>query len=404
MEIYKKSISLPSIGMFVPNEDDPEKGVWYDTRLRGWLTNFLTEAEYFTVRKRGDNVTLSPSDILATADSLVDILIEIYGVYPSEESAIEDNPPCPKIVLVHPDAEEFFELFTDIAGAIACLTGELPVITDIYVPICVTETIRDIGIYEEYLPDEGETEYDETEIPEGGDDVKEYAESQLHTLIRQRVSYDNDGNELPYFENDNNFELPFIVGAPCNVVYEGDVCYFNVLTGIRYKDPDGNDLSEADDKTYYDGSITEEGTIEFTYLVRCSMLIDADENERKYEGITYRETLKYSLENGSNGRKYIRLGESLTYPDNYDAEEGIRNYAEIIYGVRTDKDRLSLNPIIKREALMHIHDYDIDKDDVYIERGTSASYEAFNVLGEVNTIEDIERYRDDWFRIKGKND
>ena len=59
---------------------------------------------------------------------------------------------------------------------------------------------------------------------------------------------------------------------------------------------------------------------------------------------------------------------------------------------------------MKNEAFMHIHDYNIDHDDVYIERGTSASYEAFNVLGEVNTMEDIERYRDDWFRIKGKND
>ena len=63
------------------------------------------------------------------------------------------------------------------------------------------------------------------------------------------------------------------------------------------------------------------------------------------------------------------------------------------------------NPFtIRGGFLLDIQDVKLDYRAVNIVRGTSASYEAFNVLGEMNTIDDIEKYRDDWYRIIGKND
>ena len=70
----------------------------------------------------------------------------------------------------------------------------------------------------------------------------------------------------------------------------------------------------------------------------------------------------------------------------------------------TNEEWLSANTFIRYDTVIGTTDVSFTSNEVRIDRGASASYEALNVIGEVNTIEDIEKYRNDWFRIKGKND
>lgn len=458
MEIYRRKINIDTIN---------------DSQLISWLKDFLIYGKYYNVGRRGDRVSLYPSDLLVSEvdgkiRSLADILSELYGIYSSEDEAIAAAPPCPKIVMVHQNADEFYELFTDINGAKDCINGVNSVDCDngfvfkgtaqavssngktitvdgrnvranasnkcdvyyvdgehceyvsngvkwikigIFEPIFLSETIRDIGIYEDIDEDHrglsGETFYDIppiSGISETDDDrystdpieqesKKKYAESQLQTLTRRKISYDENGNPLPYYynEEERKCELPYVIGEPHEITYEPDggyeIYFYNVLKSVTYKDENGEECAKENGET-----------IVFEYYVRSSVSESGVCN-----GVLYKEEHKYTLEDEPHGTKYVAIGESLTIPDDDFVEETSRGYAEI-EGIMTDSDTLSWNPIVKNEAFMHIHDYNIDHDDVYIERGTSASYEAFNVLGEVNTMEDIERYRDDWFRIKGKND
>lgn len=402
MEIYRRKINIDAIN---------------DDQLIRWLKDFLIYGKYYNVGRRGDMVSLYPSDLLVSEvdgkiRSFVDILGELYGIYSSEDDAIAAVPPCPSVIMVHQNADEFYELFTDINGAIDYLNNGKESVEEIIIPIYISETIRDIGIYEDIdehhrglsgetfddiPPISGISETDcdrySTEAIEQ-ENKKKYAESQLQTLTRRKISYDeNNGNPLPYYYNkeEGKCELPYVIGEPHEITYEPDgddeIYFYNVLKSVTYKDENGEDCEKENGET-----------IVFEYYVRSSVSESGVCN-----GVLYKEEHKYTLEDGPDETKYVAIGESLTMPDDDFVEETPRGYAEI-EGIMTDSDTLSWNPIVKNEAFMHIHDYNIDHDDVYIERGTSASYEAFNVLGEVNTMEDIERYRDDWFRIKGKND
>lgn len=401
MEIYRRKINIDAIN---------------DDQLISWLKDFLIYGKYYNVGRRGDMVSLYPSDLLVSyrdgvIKSFADILSELYGIYSSEDEAIAAVPPCPSVIMVHQNADEFYELFTDINGAIDYLNNGKESVEEITIPIYISETIRDIGIYEDIDEDHrglsGETFDDIPPIsgisetdgdrystePIEQESAKKYAESQLQTLLRRKISYDENGNPLPYYynEEEGKCELPYVIGEPHEITYEPDgddeIYFYNVLKSVTYKDENGEECAKEDGET-----------IVFEYYVRSSVSESGVCN-----GVLYKEEHKYTLEDGPHGTKYVAIGESLTMPDDYFVEETSRGYAEI-EGIMTDSDTLSWNPIVKNEAFMHIHDYNIDHDDVYIERGTSASYEAFNVLGEVNTMEDIERYRDDWFRIKGKND
>ena len=68
------------------------------------------------------------------------------------------------------------------------------------------------------------------------------------------------------------------------------------------------------------------------------------------------------------------------------------------------EEYISGGSYFRNDNLIGTTEVRLQSDNIDIERGVSAAYEAFNVLGEVNSVEDIEKYRNDWYRIKGKND
>ena len=134
----------------------------------------------------------------------------------------------------------------------------------------------------------------------------------------------------------------------------------------------------------------------------------------KYE--QYRDTNSYQPADDDVPNKYIL---TLDSPENITEESDyyvlsvdnnqIFNYDDfygdkVCYITEIRKKTVEQPPFIRRDTLIGTTEVKFNADNVIIDRGSSASYEAFNVLGEVNSITDIEKYHNDWYRIKGKND
>lgn len=406
----------------------------------GRLANLLTTGTYYEIRKRGERFVLKPEYLSNIVDSwedkktaLIEILNKIIGVYENEYWVTEsaENEQCGKLAVVSNEFEWFVDTFETIENAIAFLNLN-PIggpTSNIILPIYISQDIFDLGVYSDMQIGDfalksneypgvtydfifSENEEDE-EVYEETTGVTDYAESKLKTLLRGKRSYDNDGNMLPYvieneYSTDERNELPYILHAPCDIIYENDTFFYNSLEGITYYVEDGNgELVEDDNSrdmtspgTNPTGStIPKEGVIEFRYRVGNSMASGESENY----GVLYTERRRYTLETSKNGRRlYINVSnETLTVPA--DAEPGVQ-YAEISDIDKTYFEEKTYGIYVKEPHLIGVHESNIDVENVYVDRGTSASYEAFNVLGEVNSIDDIEKYRDDWYRIKGKND
>lgn len=433
----------------------------------GRLANLLTTGTYYEIRKRGERFVLADkplSDIISDIISdkleedenllkeqprwpwqkkevkenraeyvttiteedgrfvptisykiaLIKILEVIGGVFENEYWAAQSEQ-CGKIALVTNEFQWFIDTFETIENAIAFLNlrEDGGPTSNIILPIYISQDIFDLGTYAA-IPDESDSgsSFSDEDIYEDESGVTDYAESKLKTLLRGKRSYDNNGNELPYvIENERTIneknELPYRLNAPCSITYEGGAYYYNVLEHVTYyvENGDGeliedsNSRDEMSPGSNPNGSvIPDEGVIEFKYRVGNSMDLDQATND----GILYTERRRYTLEMGENGRLYINVSdETITAPPG--AETGAQ-YAEISDVDKTYWEEERKGWYIKEPHLIGVHESNIDIGDVYVDRGTSASYEAFNVLGEVNSIDDIEKYRDDWYRIKGKND
>lgn len=404
-------------------------------------------------------------------------LSEGIGVYSTEYEAknavTQDN--CGGILFVHPEAETFKEMFSDCHTAAEFLdcpkNGSKP--QYINLPVYIASDVEDLGMFEVYDAEQAAegTGWDDNDVAEYltrfenvevsrviAQEGTLYVESQLNTLQRTKKKYDEDGNVLPYFWNEDTKknELPYVIGLPCNVIYSDGSFLFNVLESVKYYN-EGLDTPVAVDEMY-PNTIPDNGIIEFIYLVNTEI-----SGNTCCGGVEYRERRRYTVEEVSNGRAIIVDDETLDVPENY--EEGVQyaivdkidSKAEAVYIAYKDRfkgcaDRVSEDLttiysgstsivasednfgdsyyvngneyisssgntryfwkkyngigcyLFKNDAFINIQDSKIVANDVYIDRGASAAYEAFNALGETNTIEDIENYRDDWFRIRGKND
>ncbi len=426
-----------------------------------WLLNFIIESDYNTVRKKRDTVYFlarrkpegeDASDIINLFCST-----EPEGVYADtgEFSEVTGGPSedtCNKNYCINSSAAEFRERFGDVTTACAFIKFYNSVFEEdsdvasgtpfMEIPILITESIENLGAYDIYdefwVPDKeyktGETVYYQEE--DGtigfyrleansfkGDtfdpsvwaklewkdedmdiDGEQYAESQLQTLKRTRKSYDYEGNELPFFINENNkASLPFVIDSQRGTIQVDGVYRYNVLTDVKFYDGDGEEIYSG---VEYSSALDNGVIVEFIYRVG-----DMADGTQMIEGATYSEKRYYTIEEfeykeEENSQpvtyRYINVDYDTQVDFPASAIEGVR-YAKV--AVSADGETLPAGVhLIKAGNILGAEEIKIDTRDVYIERGTAASYEAFNVLGEVNTVEDIEKYHDDWFRFKGKRD
>lgn len=384
-----------------------------------YLVNFVALSEFYEIKRRGENISL------ARKDKEIDEMAEMFGyfgntiaIYNSVEDAMEDTDTldanCGKIILINPDSDKYKSMFIDVNGGKDFVrflsTFEATSEPFIEIPILITSSVRDMGKYTIYecemagaFDDCEEQTMGVTALTDETSDV--FVESPLYTLARDRHDYSEDGEVLPYVESaetedsPTRFELPYVEGMPRNVSFNGENFTCDMLIGIEYS-ADGVSFTEGEN--YVSNNTPSEGYVRFTYVIGAEI----DDSGNTFGGIEHQETHKYKVDTKEiAGRRnpYIVI--------DYDSVEGPEDREAGIVYARIDPDEIDRvitddgeNNFIMNDAFFGIDDVSVEKDDVYIDRGTAASYEAFNVLGEVNTIDDIEKYRDDWFRIKGKND
>ena len=240
--------------------------------------------------------------------------------------------------------------------------------------------------------------------------VKARTESSVKTLMRRRRACDLHGVELPFFVDvdgeegtrGGDTELLYNVGSVVNVMEsEGGFYYDRLEKEPEYLDDELEPASK--DMGRY---------VRFTYTKGNYYGSDGEGNAYDNPGLTCVEIYPYECKVG-HFSVYTEAGEDYTYididydnpysPDNTFYRSG--EYAEVEYEPgRILPDFANDNVLIRHEGTLGMHDVGRKGDRIHIDRGRSAFFEPFNILGEVNSVEDIENYRDDYFRIRGKND
>lgn len=235
-----------------------------------------------------------------------------------------------------------------------------------------------------------------------------FTESRLQTLRRRIRTYDDNGNELPFILSENEFDESG--NSLCNYVDLSDNTQIHVIDCFsEYTEGAVYNISVSDDgNTYYGDYIdtistgeTESGdTVTFVYYIGAIVDEYGVSGGTRYEDSYYFDsgaTVFGTFENKIHQFRYNKIiYDSIEKPDEY-MEGMLYSKTEFeSYNVEND----SGVPYIKEEALMGIEDIVRSGDGIYIERGTAAAFEIHNVLGECRTMDDLEKYRNDFFTIR----
>lgn len=373
--------------------------------LYGWLDRVLNDSLFYKICKRGGEHIWVEDDLEEFTGTLMDVFSELPST---------DGYEIGAMVWITPDAEQIksifvlenettlvqginrifrFMTFVENARKNLEVTTTESGYTDI--KIMLTENCNDIGIYTE----SGETEYNIEE----GSAITIFTESRLSQVTRYKKSYDDDGNELPFAVSIGGTREDYSLGD----IKNGDVSvgFANpeFLTGVSYN-VHVNDAGKVCGD-YMKEIATGDGIIFFTYVIGAEILSGGT-----YDGgITYYEEYKLGEEESLNFR-YEGTGLTATFrrilyseqPDEYKDAEGYEDGKRFAFATYTSQFKTETGNLVyfKEESLTGIDDIRIDDEKPRVERGTSAAFEIHNILGECRTMDDLEKYRNDFFTIK----
>lgn len=371
--------------------------------LYGWLDRVLNDSLFYKICKRGGENIWVEYNLEEFTGSLKGIFPELP---PTDDYGVGD------IVWITPDAErlksifflesdltleegvarishfmEFVENARNNSGVTTTESGY----TDI--TVMLTENCNDVGIYTE----SGETEYDIEE----GSETTILTESRLSGLKRFKKSYDDNGNELPFIVSitDNN---------SIGTISGGTVARYAVpeyITGVCYNIYTNDEGKVCGDYVSDIEVVADADLIHFRYVIGAEILSD-----NTYSGgVSYyeeyklgeEETLEFIYENSALTATFKRILYD-EQPDEYKEIEGYEEGKRFAFATFTSQFKTKSNDAVyfKEESLMEINDIRIDDSKPRVERGTSAAFEIHNILGECRTMDDLEKYRNDFFTIK----
>lgn len=271
--------------------------------------------------------------------------------------------------------------------------------------------------------------------------AKSYSDSKLETFKRRTKTYDTEGNEIPFVLSrkcntcgeiygkyvtmcdkcsgtsfENRCELPYVIGTPFNVREGVPVedfpgrekekvqnWLYDIITEISFENEDGDVFLSRQSGVIIaadiEGNDGEFPIISIKYEIGRRIFDDNSEEP----GVSYEEKYMYTIKSETfniTGRfpepyDYIDIDYSVT------AGVGWENMA--LTEATAYNDYGKTQNFIFDEAMAGIHDYSESVENVYIERGTSASFEPLNLMGQFNSVEEIERYRNDLFKISKEN-
>lgn len=234
--------------------------------------------------------------------------------------------------------------------------------------------------------------------------------SRLSELKRKTTSYDADGNALPFTYKEgiegggevyrrvvSSVTFDYVVG-PVNVYNVGDVVLEDILERVVVTPNDGAEFEIPSNEVY---DITDErgesGVITFYY--KMSATLDGNGDVIEGTGVNYVEAYNYTKEEYTftyqSGQDdvtvdYILLGEPT---EEYRGENG-----EVSSKIEYNTIKLGeADFLVKDDSVNYIDS--IKNINIGIDRGMSASFERHNILSEVNTFQDLENYRNDYFKL-----
>ena len=244
--------------------------------------------------------------------------------------------------------------------------------------------------------------------------------SKLNEFVSVRRSYldpinpDDDSKLLPYVLNNDEFipnvcetYIPYILGYTNYTVKDGVICVdlLNEVTFLINVDDVsvttktiGNTLS-TNGRVFLNQDITTEYKwIKFTYYIGCNIINDKPDLST---GIKYTETRSIDIYNETifyDGRnisvKGCTIGSSTFESSNYNIYDKPCAIAEYnksskVFGLHTfSDDRLFGNVLVEN-----------DNTNINVNRGNYTAIERHNILGEVNSMDDLKNYRNNFFKL-----
>lgn len=386
-------------------------------RLNTWLDNVIEKSSFVKFCVRNNKPMWINYDIESEDDdfNVIDIVEEIPFITDSGNTAYTEG-----IVWVTDDAEKLKETFyvegdDGMNGVCSRITAfsdffdqarneifssGLTKVDEAYfdVNLMLTESINNMGAYTE----SGTTRYETN----NGSATTIMTESCLNQVMRHKKSYDDSGNELPFIiesgVSDNSYGLGLIFDENDNVI-SGLSINPGYITGVSYNVYINDNGIVCGD--YVEEVTTGSGIILFTYVIGAEITT----------GNTYQGGVTYSEE--------YCLGEDEELLFNYEGQRLKALFKRILYGKQPDEYKKyknyqsgkryalvtfdsqykveSANSIFfKEECLIGIDDIKKDSNKPRVERGTSAAFEIHNILGECHSMDDLAKYRNDFFTIK----
>ena len=247
--------------------------------------------------------------------------------------------------------------------------------------------------------------------------------SRLDNFTSVRKTYDNENNELPFniiskkINNETVYQvaLPYTFGYTNYAVKNNGICvdYFNqveFLKDLTDEEPETITYNGSEINIIIDGLLDGNFTyIRFTYYIGCEVVYDQTVDTET--GIKYIETrpitlstttIKYGTTKNENQEIVDEVREFNYFEISDISEESkycnpSKACAKVIYN-RNVIDTLPLH-VFSNDKLFGTTMIDYKQDEVNITRGSYGAFERHNILGEINSMEDLQNYRNNYFKL-----
>lgn len=264
-------------------------------------------------------------------------------------------------------------------------------------------------------------------------------ESKLFSLRKFKKSYDDYGNELPgiieygikYNSYTNQYEkyvkdhlgLIFEKNQVFNLVeINDDINNKTFYYGDIIKDIEYGEVNENGEIEYYDEKKQDSRYIKFTYYIGSSLYKANNSWEvNDSTGVKYVETYSIEIDNELNNIEIDGKNYEILYFDKidfdskyitiYDQSLDFAPKKAILSDIEYTSDELFINneindsyniinsKLFKEEFKLGITFPLKSEVNVYVDRGINAAFEKHLILGEINTYQDMENYRNNYFNL-----
>lgn len=314
-----------------------------------------------------------------------------------------------------------FGVYTGMTSLLTSGVNGTSSLTGLTIPILLTQDCVDIGYYSEF---DGAIQQKETGLNYVFSANSEYEYCIYNTSI---LSSYTKGSEYEIYWGDNSKVEPMIGVKSCHIYPKTNAKYVIKLT--QKNNFGTNIISKTITIPFNKDKVSDNpnGTIEFIpisydYIFTGDTGMDIDDytydSVVTITGYTKSNLVELSL----YGEKPYKPGVDVSKDDSvYGRVTDINNsftaytiqdikYVDYPFGVTTfeakskglTKDTIKLVPITKNEALLKSVDEVQIFSNVFVERGKNSGYEKVQRLGEVKTLQDMEKYGYGYFKLANK--